>query len=343
MATLPDVSAPHLLRPLAPVACLLALGACGSGGGAAAATHASRPPNSRHHRRAPATAALRPLSYRSLYSLPAPVQDPAAAPLSSHTFALLGGLTAADTSTDQVLFGGLRSASVRTSLPNAQHDAEATTLAGQVYLFGGGQFTQYDHILALDPSGASVRQVGTLPAAASDVAVAGDGTTAYVVGGFDGTNWLNTIIAYRPGTTPQVVARLPVALRYAAATFADGFLVIAGGSTPTGVSDSIYRFDPRTARLTRLGRLPAPVTHAAAGAINGTVYLLGGRGASVTDRTAAIWALDPATGRMAAAGKLPQPTSDAGVVSLGDRLVIAGGATAAGTQAGVAELLPASG
>ena len=44
--------------------------------------------------------------------------------------------------------------------------------------------------------------------------------TAYVVGGFTGTRWLNTILAWKPGSPPRVAARLPVALRYAAVTTA---------------------------------------------------------------------------------------------------------------------------
>ena len=66
--------------------------------------------------------------------------------------------------------------------------------------------------------------VGRLPQPASDVSAAVIAGKAYVVGGFTGTRWLNTILAWRPGTAPRVVARLPVALRYAAVTSAGGKL-----------------------------------------------------------------------------------------------------------------------
>jgi N-acetylneuraminic acid mutarotase len=251
---------------------------------------------------------------------------------------LLGGLTAADTSSDAVTTGDLAHAANRAALPNAQHDAQAANLDGRVYVFGGGQYSQYDHILAYDPQTNSVTLAGRLPAAASDVAVAGDGRTAYVVGGFDGVHWLNTVVAYRPGTAPRVVARLPVALRYAAAAVTGSHLLIAGGSTPGGASRAIYRFDPRTGALTTAGRLPAPITHAAAGVIGSTMYLIGGRGDLVTSRRATIYAIDPATGRVRQAGRLPFPLSDAAVISLGGRLVVAGGSGPAGTQAAVGEL-----
>ena len=36
-------------------------------------------------------------------------------------------------------------------------------------------------------------------------------------------------------------------------------LLIIGGSTPTGASDAIYRFNSGTGRVTRIGRLPRPL------------------------------------------------------------------------------------
>ena len=281
------------------------------------------------------------LTYRRLFDLAAPVQDPASAALGPSQFVLLGGLTAADTSTDAVIVAGLHSSAVRASLPNAQHDAQAATLGGRVYVFGGGQFTQYDHILTYDPHTNSIQTAGSLPRAASDVAVTGDGSTGYVIGGFDGVNWLNTVLAFTPGASPRILARLPVALRYAAAAAVDGYVLVAGGSTPTGLSDAIYRIDPSTGAVAVLGHLPAGVTHAGAGVIGSTMYLVGGRGEIVTDRSADVWAIDPANGTVRREATLPQPLSDAAVISLGDRMIVAGGSAAGGTQATVGELAPA--
>jgi hypothetical protein len=42
------------------------------------------------------------------------------------------------------------------------------------------------------------------------------GGTAYVVGGYTGSRWLDTIVAWRPGLPARVVAHLPFPLRYAA-------------------------------------------------------------------------------------------------------------------------------
>ena len=281
------------------------------------------------------------LRYRPLYALPAALQDPGSAALSGGRFVLMGGLNAADTSTSAVILGNGTAAHETAALPNAQHDAQAATLGGRVYLFGGGQFSTYDHILAFDPASGTVSAVGTLPRPASDVAVAGDGRTAYVVGGYDGTNSLDTILSYSPGRAPRVAGHLPVALRYAAVAVAGGGLIIAGGSTPSGTaSDAVYRFDPATGQVRQIGRLAQALTHAGAAVLHGFVYLIGGRGASTSSQTTAIWAINPTTGRIRAAGRLPQPLSDPGVVGLSTGIVIAGGRTSAGTQSGVGELAP---
>jgi Kelch motif len=66
----------------------------------------------------------------------------------------------------------------------------------------------------------SRRSAGS-PAPSSDQPAAAIGNTVYVVGGYTGSQWLDTIVAWRPGTQPRIVAHLPFALRYAAVTAAD--------------------------------------------------------------------------------------------------------------------------
>jgi hypothetical protein len=328
----------HHQATIAAALCALAIAGCGT---QSASSASSAQDHGATHRRA--ARASRPIdvkhAYRPLYQLPAPVQDPASAPLDGTSFVLAGGITAADTSTDQVIVANEHKSQVKASLPNAQHDAQAAKLDGQVYVFGGGQFSQYDHILAFNPASGAVTTTGALPRAASDVAVAAGGGTAYIVGGFDGVNWLDTVLAYSPGGAVRVLAHLPVALRYAAAAVVDGELLVAGGSTETGVSKAIYKIDPASAAVSTLGHLPSGVTHAAAGVLGHTMYLVGGRGDLVSDRTANVLAIDALTGKVRKAGRLPQPLSDAAVVSLPGRLIVAGGVSAAGTQAAVGELV----
>jgi hypothetical protein len=275
-----------------------------------------------------------------LGSLPAAVQDAAAAPLGGERYVLLGGLNAAGRSTDAVtvLSGGRTQQQSR--LTGVQHDAQGAAVAGGVYIFGGGDLLSYDHILRYEPASGRVSSVGRLPQAQSDVAVTTIGDTAYIVGGYNGQQALNTIIAWRVGTPPRVVGRLPSAIRYAAVAAVGNRLVIAGGSESSGASDAIYSFDPGAGIVRRIGQLPSPTTHAAAAVVGGQVYVVGGRGDSTSSQTAAIVAVDPATGRTLPVGSLPRAISDEAAVSTGSAIVIAGGHTSAGATAAISRVAP---
>ena len=136
------------------------------------------------------------------------------------------------------------------------------------------------------------------------------GNTAYIVGGYNGEHALDTILAWRPGGAPRLVGRLPVGLRYAAVAATGSRVIIAGGSTEAvgsteaHASRAILSFDPSTGRVTRIGSLPAPLTHSSAASLGGMVYVIGGRGSAPDSQTAAILAIDPANGRVRHAGAL---------------------------------------
>ena len=318
---------------MAAAAAALLLCSCGG----QASPHRARPTHSvsTHRRRAAAPVSHPPipaqLEYRHLYTLSAPLRDPASASLGGGRYELLGGLNDADVSVAGIESGDLHGVTTAAAtMPEAQHDAQAATLAGAVYVFGGGSASELDHIVRFDPASGAVTTVGSLPAAQSDVAVTAVGGTAYVFGGYDGTSWLNTILAYRPGAPVRVAGHLPVGLRYAATAAVGGTILVIGGSTPTAASNVIYAFSTATGRVRVLGHLAAPITHASAAALGGYVYLIGGRGDALDSQTSAIWSIDPPSGRIRRAGHLPAPASDTGVVAVAGAVVVAGGLTPSG-------------
>ena len=274
---------------------------------------------------------------RRVGSLADPVQDGPAVALDRSRALLLGGLTASDTSTDAVRVVSATGSRPAGRLPTPVHDSAAARLGGSVYLFGGGDgVRQRDEIVRVGRSGGVV---GRLPAPSSDQAAATIGGTAYVVGGYTGTRWLDTIVAWRPGGNARIVARLPSPVRYAAVTAAGGKLVVAGGSLPGGgASDAVLEYTPSTGRLTRIGRLPARTTHAAAANLGNVAYVIGGRGATVGTPTARLVAIDLASGRVRPAGRLPAPLSDAAATTLGHSILVVGGKSARGTQGSLLEL-----
>ena len=274
-------------------------------------------------------------------ALPAPLQDPAAAVIGRRAI-LLGGLTAADTSSEGVISANAHAGRTIGSLPSARHDTAAATLGSDVYLFGGGNgVAQLDDILRVDPATGASTLVGHLPAGSSDSSAAAIGGTAYVVGGYTGTRWLDTIVAWHPGAAPRIVAHLPHALRYAAVAVAGNRLVIAGGSLEDGTASSdVLAFAPSSGRVVRLGKLPAPTTHAAAAALGSVVYVIGGRGATLGSATDRIVAIDVASRRVRAAGTLTDARSDLAAATVAGSILLFGGHAASGTVATIASLAP---
>ena len=212
-------------------------------------------------------------------------------------------------------------------LPSVFHDGAAVRIGSYAYEFGGGDgVRQLDQILRVDPKTGTAIRVGSLPAPSSDHAATVLAGEAYVVGGYTGASWLNTIVAWRPGKSARVVARLPTPLRYAAVGAAEGKVVVAGGSLPSGAaSRAVYVFDPHQGVLHRAGSLPAPTTHAAAAALGNRVLVIGGRSARPDTPTSRIVAIDPESGRIRVAGHLTRPVSDAAVITLGHTVLVAGG------------------
>jgi DNA-binding beta-propeller fold protein YncE len=291
------------------------------------------------HAAAPRRATVVRLVASPAGTLPSPVQDESAAPSGPSVALLLGGLTASDLSSAEITRFAAGAGRGVGSLPKALHDTAAVTLDGRTFLFGGGDgVAQHAEILRVDAGRTTV--VGRLPVPSSDQTAAVVGGTAYVVGGYDGVHWLDTIVAWRPGSRAHVVAHLPSALRYAAATSVGGTMVIAGGSRPDGsATDAVLTYSPG-GRVAVLGRLSAPTTHAAAAALGGIAYVIGGRGAVAGTPSSAVVSVDLSHRRLRIAGHLPRPLSDLAAVGLSDRILVAGGRGGAGTASSVTALRP---
>jgi YVTN family beta-propeller protein len=289
-----------------------------------------------------AVSPARVLAARQTGALPQPVQDAAPAPAGGNRVLLLGGLTPADTSSDAIVLTGPRGGHEAGRLPGVVHDAGAAAIGGFVYLFGGGNGpSQLDQILRVPAGGGTATLVGRLPAPSSDQTGAAIGNTAYVVGGYTGTRWLDTIVAYQPGGHPHVVAHLPYTVRYAAVTAVGDRLVIAGGSLENGsASDAVLEYVPPSRRVLRIGRLPAPTTHAAAATLGDTAFVIGGRGAATGTPTEAIVAVDVMKKHVRDGGVLPTPLSDLAAVTIGKNILVAGGRSANGTESSLITLSP---
>jgi len=246
---------------------------------------------------------------------------------------VLGGLTAVDESSNQVLTIDPRRGGkprVIGHLALATHDAAGAVIEGLPVVFGGGANRRQRSAVQVLVGRGRVRVRAQLPLARSDLSAATVNGTTYLVGGFDGKRALAGVLATRDGRHFRTVARLPYPLRYAAVTAIGRRLIIAGGDRVAHRrSDVVLALDLRDETVKPLGRLPMALGHAIAFTLDGRVFIAGGLGPR-GETSRAIWAVDPNSGAVTRAGTLPYPVSDAPVAVIGNRAWIIGGRGANG-------------
>lgn len=246
---------------------------------------------------------------------------------------VLGGLATGDTSTSAIWQVDPRSGSTTQvgALSTAVHDAAGVFLDGRALVFGGGAFSTEALVQAWAP-GTSAAVIGSLPVPRSDLAAVVVGARAYVLGGFDGTRVVPDVLPTADGAHFHRVGALAQPVRYGAVAAVGGAVWVIGGQLGTsesgaigGQTDDIQRFDPRTGIAKVVGHLPVTLGHASAVAIDGQLFVLGGR--TGTDLSNHIWRVNTATGAVTPAGTLPYARSDAGVAVIGSRAWLIGGET----------------
>jgi len=290
------------------------------------------------------------------WHLPGGVSRAGAVPIPGGKILLLGGLlstggSSADVGVLDPSTGTLTSVA---TLASRTHDAASALLGGRAFLFGGGQSTPFGTVEAVTvPSpgatsgNASGVVTGQLPQARADDSAVTVGTTAYVVGGYDGATGEPAVLATQDGSTFTTVATLPVDVRYGAVVAAGGKIFVFGGESATGGTTAQYftptgsttpppgqevavaqEIDPQTGAATVVGYLPHAVQGAAAFVLGGHIYLAGGDsnapGASPASGST-IWSFDPSSGAFQVAGHLAEPVAYAAVAVVGHSVWLIGG------------------
>ena len=277
------------------------------------------------------TPPARLVSTASSLHLPQPLHGLTAAPTSDGLM-VIGGADRNDVSTDQVVLLDFRtsSASRAGTLTEPLHDAAAATLGSRTLVFGGGASTTLDTVQEL-VRGGRARPVGQLPASLSDLSAVGVGGAVYVLGGYDGQSPADSVLRTTDGRSLKAVATLPTGVRYTAAAAVGGHIYAFGGELGTGADTSeIQEYDPASGRTRIAGRLPDPVSHAAAVVLDGAIYLLGGRrNGAASDQ---ILRFDPARGVAVRAGHLASPVFDAAAGTVSGVGYLVGGIGAQGTS-----------
>ena len=274
---------------------------------------------------------------------------------------VLGGLSASDTSTNEVYAVSTATGAVRRigALPVAVHDAAVAVSGQRALVFGGGSSASVGTVQSFPlAGGGTATDVGSLPAPRSDAQAVTIEATTYIVGGFDGSKPDASVVATTNGQTYRTIATLPVPVRYAAVAALGGRIYAFGGEAITGPHagtpvNVIQVVDPARRTASIVGHLPEALAGAAAVTVNGELFVAGGESPAATKPTpglgstqltgqpianagsegpssptrtvSTIWAYDPATRRLLTAGRLQVPVSNAGVAADGSVAWIVGG------------------
>jgi outer membrane protein assembly factor BamB len=275
---------------------------------------------------------------RSATPLPAPVSGESVVAMRAGPL-ILGGLDSTSASVSGVF--QLDSSKGRLhevgALSGPLHDAAAVVLGDRVLVFGGGTETSTDAVQSLPAPGGAVtpgavaHTVGRLPTDRSDLSAVTIGNRAFLLGGYDGSKPIDTVLETADGRNFTQVATLPNPARYMAVAALGGRIYAFGGEAASGVaSDAIREVDPRAGTARLIGRLPQSLSHASAVVLGGRVYILGGEiSASPSD---AIWRFEPAGARVVSAGRLPVAVAGGAATTVGSTAYLIGG-TGAGEAA----------
>ncbi|HMD46843.1 MAG TPA: PQQ-binding-like beta-propeller repeat protein [Acidimicrobiales bacterium] len=305
------------------------------------------------------------------WQLPAALSREVALPGTGSQLVVLGGLTAASATTPAV--SGFQTPAGTPSslgtLTSPVHDAAGAVLGRHFVVFGGGASSTVATVQAFAPAptGASATAVvtGQLPQPRSDATGVTIGTTAFIVGGYDGTNPDRSVLATTNGRTFTTVASLPVPVRYPAVAALGRTIFVFGGQAVGGAGQPvnvIQAVDPLGHRARVVGHLPEPLEGAAAMTVGGHIYVAGGVTSSAAGAAlppsngtnlmgyapptsagttvATVWAFDPAHLRLLVAGSLLTPVANSAAVVTGNTAWLVGGETGGTPIASVQMLRP---
>lgn len=247
--------------------------------------------------------------------------------------AILGGLTASDTSASGAFALDLTNGHLSTigNLPAAVHDAAGAIINGSYVVMGGGTASTVSTVEAVPSSGGPGTVIGSLPSPRSDCSSVTVGSKTYIVGGYNGTKGDPSVLSTTNGTTFNAIASLKVQVRYAALAAVGNYIYVFGGISVAGANagqavSTIQRIDLSSGVTSVVGSLPSPLQGAAAFVLGGHVYLAGGDTSSSNSpvSNSAVW-LYQSGSAMKQVATLPEAVSNAGVAESGGTVWLVGG------------------
>ena len=271
------------------------------------------------------------------YQLPAPISREVVL-ARGQDLLIAGGLTLRQASTAALTL--LDPVTGRTlhlgRLASAAHDSGGAVLTGRPVVFGGGTVASTATVQAVTGPGVA-KVAGRLPHPRSDLAAVTVHGVAYLIGGYDGADYADDVIATRDGRKFTPVTRLPVPVRYPGVAATGDQIWVFGGQTRAGITDVVQQIDLSTGNARVVGRLPHPLVGETGFTLGGMIFLAGGQtvlaatppgsaSASAAPVTSGlVLRYDPASGDTSRAGQLPVSVAHAAGAVIGGTAFLVGG------------------
>lgn len=281
------------------------------------------------------TLPMRPVAMLASWHLPLALSREVALPINNQ-IGIFGGLSTSgindriyeiDTTNGQATSLG--------SMPTAVRDAAGAVIGSSYYVFGGmtrsAATTDVQQFTFANSTTMTGSVVGSLPAKRSEMESASANGRVLLVGGFDGSSYLTSVVSSTDGMNFTVAAQLSPAVRYAAVAVLNETMYVIGGEIGPNAADAtaVQAINLTSGTVTQLTPLPQGLSHAVAVTLNNTIYVLGGRSGGHAITT--INQFQPSSGALEPMGSLPVATSDMGVVVIGQGAYLLGGENDSGT------------
>lgn len=218
------------------------------------------------------------------------------------------------------------------SLPDGpRQEIGVAALDGEVFVVGGFDDlgTIVTEVTAYDPTSDTWRRVADLPFPLHHANVAAAGGKLVVAGSLTGGGFTadGRVLRYDPDADEWSEGLpLPASTERGGSAVAviDDHVYVIGGLRGSAVTD-VSRYDVSADAWESLPPLPEPRDHVVAGALDGRVYVAGGRQRSIGSHRPSLFVFDPADNSWSDGAPMPTSRAGAAAAVLDGKLYVFGG------------------
>jgi N-acetylneuraminic acid mutarotase len=203
-------------------------------------------------------------------------------------------------------------------------------LAGEVFVIGGyDEAVIVDRVEAYDPNADTWRSVAPLPSPRHHVNAAVVSGKIYVLGGLvtNGFNAIGDTIVYDPSTNVwSPLTSMPAGTeRGGATTGVVGSKIYVAGGYRGGAVSEFSAYDTLADQWENLADLPSARDHLVGGAINGIIYVMGGRAGGINGVLDPVDIYDPSNGSWTAGAPMITARAGCAAAVFGAQIFVLGG------------------